>query len=77
MSNFPTGDKGQRFEVRFFDRETGRECMMGWTNSADGEPLMGSVKLLPTARDPFVVDRFARSGPAEGVTIDGNNKPRR
>jgi hypothetical protein len=31
-----TGDRGQRYEVRYFKRETGEECVMGWTErSAD------------------------------------------
>ena len=54
---FATGDKGQRYEVRFTDRRTGKERVMGWTNDPAGEPLMSSAKLWPIALNPFVVDR--------------------
>lgn len=54
---FRVGDKGQRYEVRFFDRESGEERVMGWTNEADGGALMESAKLWPIACDPFMVDR--------------------
>jgi hypothetical protein len=57
MTHFPTGDKGQRYEVRYFDRQTGAEKVMGWTNEPDGGALMESAKLWPSARDPFVIDR--------------------
>ena len=51
------GDRGQRYEVRFYERETGAEEAMGWTDEADGGKLMESAKLWPQARDPFIVDR--------------------
>lgn len=51
------GDRGQRYEVRFFDRETGKERVMGWTERRDGGALLSSAKLWPSARDPFIVDR--------------------
>lgn len=44
MSCFPTGDKGQRYEVRYTDRE-GVEKVFGWTEEADGGVLVESVKL--------------------------------
>lgn len=53
------GDRGQRYEVRYFDRTTGAEKVFGWTNAADGGAFMESAKLAPWARDPFVVDRSA------------------
>lgn len=55
----PVGDRGQRYEVRYFDRTTGAEKVFGWTNAADGGAFMESAKLAPWARDPFVVDRGA------------------
>jgi hypothetical protein len=54
-----TGDRGQRYEVRYFKRETGEECVMGWMERSDGGALMSSAKLWPSARDPFIVDRQA------------------
>jgi hypothetical protein len=53
------GDRGQRYEVRFFERETGRERVMGWTERSDGGGLLASAKLWPSARDPFILDRKA------------------
>jgi hypothetical protein len=53
MTNFPTGDNGQRYEVRFYERETGMVKVMGWTNEADGGKLMESAKLWPYAREPL------------------------
>jgi hypothetical protein len=57
MTNFPTGDNGQRYEVRFYVRDTGEEKVMGWTNEPDGGSLLEAAKLWPHARDPFVIDR--------------------
>jgi len=56
------GDRGQRYEVRFFDRRDGAERIMGWTEQADGGKLLKAAKLWPTARDPFVVDRRRNDG---------------
>lgn len=57
--NIRVGDRGQRYEVRYFDRETDKECVMGWTERSDGGALLSSAKLWPSARDPFVLDRQA------------------
>lgn len=51
------GDRGQRYEVRYFHIETGKEYVMGWTERSDGGGLLSSAKLWPRARDPFVLDR--------------------
>lgn len=55
---FKVGYQGQQYEVRFFD-EGGNEKRMGWTNKPDGGALMASAKLMPGARDPFLVDLWA------------------
>lgn len=55
----PAGDRGQRYEVRFFERATGRERVMGWTERSDGGSLLSSAKLWPSASHPFVLDRRA------------------
>lgn len=54
------GDRGQRYEVRFFSVETGEEKRMGWTERPDGGALLSSAKLWPSARDPFIVDRQSK-----------------
>lgn len=53
----PVGDRGQRYEVRYFVRESGEELVMGWTERSDGGALMTSAKIWPRARDPFILDR--------------------
>lgn len=55
--SFRVGDNGQRYEVRFFEVESGKERVFGWTNESDGGALMRAAELMPSARDPFVVDR--------------------
>ncbi len=54
-----SGDRGQRYEVRFFDAQTGAERVFGWTTHSDGGGLMRSAKVWPAARDPWVIDRLA------------------
>ena len=52
----PVGDKGQRYEVRFRN-EKGEERIFGWCNDPTGGGLFDSAVLMPSARDPFVIDR--------------------
>lgn len=54
---FPVGDRGQRYEVRYFLVDSGQEFVMGWTERSDGGGLLASAKIWPLARDPFVIDR--------------------
>ena len=51
-----TGDKGQRYEVRFTDGD-GKRRTFGWTNEADGGALVRSIKLHPVWHSPVVIDR--------------------
>lgn len=44
------GDKGQRYEVRYTDAETGKEKVMGWTEQADGGGLLRSALLWPAVK---------------------------
>lgn len=60
MSHFQTGDKGQRYEVRYIEVTTGREKVFGWTTEADGGAMMEAIKKWPAARGGFVVDRQGR-----------------
>lgn len=56
----PTGDHGQRYEVRATERESGKEIVIGWTNKADGARLAEGARLWPWVRDVAVVDRGER-----------------
>ncbi len=49
------GDKGQRYEVRYTDKES--EKIMGWTEDPKGFPLVESIKLHPCWHSPRVLDR--------------------
>lgn len=53
---FNVGDKGQRYEVRYKDRD-GVEHVFGWTDAADGGVLVKSINLNPSMAFPRVVDR--------------------
>lgn len=63
------GDKGQRYEVRYTDAETGEEKVMGWTEQAGGGGLLRSALKWPAvkqrpdgSRIAWVVDRRAGGG---------------
>lgn len=56
--NIPTGDRGQRYEVRYTGHD-GVERVYGWVNKADGGGLLASVKLWPAAKSGRVLDRQA------------------
>ncbi len=55
----PTGDRGQRYEVRATRRETGEQIVIGWTPREDGGPIAESARLWPAMRDVVVIDREA------------------
>ncbi len=58
----PKGDKGQRYEVH---AETEAECedfIVGWTERADGEPLVGVINAHPSWHSPRVIDRRPSGG---------------
>lgn len=52
-----TGDRGQRYEVRYTLRETGEEKVFGWTNNASGGFLVKSIEANPSMKNPQVIDR--------------------
>lgn len=54
---FKTGDKGQRYEVRYKDSE-GVERVMGWSETDDGvKNLKFAIELHPSFHSPRVIDR--------------------
>lgn len=53
----PTGDRGQRYEVRAKDF-SGREFVVGWTNVRDGGEVVKVVNDHPSWHSHAVVDRW-------------------
>lgn len=58
------GDRGQRYEVRYFD-EDGASKVFGWTDDYTGGAMVESIKLHPSMSRPHVVDR--QPGPLTGL----------
>lgn len=58
----PVGDRGQRYEVRYAQAETGAVKVMGWTNDPTGGALLRSANKWPEARRAWVVDRQPTEG---------------
>ena len=54
--HFPTGDKGQRYEVRAKESD-GNAFVVGWTEKADGGALVKCIDLHPVFHSPRLVDR--------------------
>lgn len=55
------GDRGQRYEVSFFNPETNQRQVLGWTEDADAARRMAdAVDLHPSWQFPQVVDRLSR-----------------
>lgn len=53
------GDRGQRFEITFFDPEQDARRVLGWSADAEGAQRMAaSVSAHPSWRDPEVRDRY-------------------
>jgi hypothetical protein len=54
------GDRGQRYEVSFYDPEAGKRRVMGWSNTLDGaRSFMDAIDAHPVWTDPRVRDREA------------------
>jgi hypothetical protein len=54
------GDKGQRFEVTFFDPRANVRKVFGWSDTAEGAQAMGnSIDAHPVWQFPQVTDRQA------------------
>lgn len=53
------GDKGQRYEVTFFDGEKRR--VFGWSDTPEGcQPMMRSIEAHPVWKFPHMRDREAK-----------------
>lgn len=49
------GYKGQKYEVRFTDKDTGKECVFGWQNESEGG-LANACRSAPWAEDVRVIE---------------------
>jgi len=54
MSKFPTGDQGQRYEIRAI--QSGEEVVIGWCERRP-EKLVEAAKAHPACSDAWHVDR--------------------
>lgn len=55
------GDKGQRWEVSFFNPATNKREVLGWTNDhASALAMAESVEQHPSWEFPWVTDREAK-----------------
>lgn len=53
------GDKGQRYEVRYRDPDTGQRKVFGWSNDLEGaRAMMEAIDLHPSMDAPSVADRW-------------------
>lgn len=55
MSNHQTGDRGQRYEIRCDEDDSGPEMVIGWSN--DPEAFEATVRLHPCWCNRKVIDR--------------------
>lgn len=69
------GDRGQRFEISFFDPTSNSRKVFGWSDTRAGaENMVDSIDLHPVWKDPQVLDRHAaraaatRTADADGTT---------
>ena len=51
-----TGDRGQRYEIRYTDKDDGKEKVIGWSDDPDN--LVECINLHPSMEDPKVIDRL-------------------
>lgn len=64
---FKTGDRGQRYEITYFDPDAKRRRVFGWAaNQTGADAMCDSINLHPTMRDPKVRDRNC---PHEGEVV--------
>ncbi len=55
---FETSDRGQRYEVTYFNPQTKSRCVFGWSDDQTGvDAMRNSITKHPTWRDPKVRDR--------------------
>lgn len=54
------GDRGQRYEVTYFDPRESCRKVMGWATTSEAAQLMAdSIDLHPSWQDPQIRDREA------------------
>lgn len=52
------GDRGQRYEVTFFNPATDKRQVLGWSETREGaDSLVAGIDKHPTWRSPIVQDR--------------------
>ena len=55
---FKTGDRGQRYEVTYFDPQAKSRSVFGWSDDqVVADTMRDSINKHPTWRDPKVRDR--------------------
>ena len=65
------GDRGQRYEVSFFNPNSNKREVLGWTNDVEvARKMADSVDAHPSWKFPWVTDRNA----ALDVSADERNK---
>lgn len=58
MTDFPTGDRGQRYEIHAIGYPKEGDCVIGWAVTAMAAFKMASAILLaPGASSAYVLDR--------------------
>lgn len=62
------GDRGQRYEVSFFDPNLNRRRVFGWTDEIEvARRMADGIEKHPAWQFPQITDRHAsRSSPGEG-----------
>ncbi len=55
MSSHPTGDRGQRYEIRYSEDEGEPEKVFGWANDPDA--FEAAIELHPCWCNRKVIDR--------------------
>lgn len=52
------GDRGQRYEVSFYNPETGKREKLGWAKTKEGaDSMVAGINAHPSWRDPLIKDR--------------------
>ena len=55
------GDKGQRYEVSFYDPSTNARRVLGWSDTPEGARRMSAaIELHPSWQFGWITDREAR-----------------
>ena len=58
------GDRGQRYEVSFFNPDTGGRMVLGWTDTLSGvNKMFEAIRVHPSWEQPAVRDRHQENLP--------------